>query len=127
MDVKRCRVCLEEKPHDQFYASPGNRDGLQGICKPCESLRSREVRYGLSAADWDAQVEAQGGLCPVCLDPLAGKLQGDHDHDCCPGVRTCGKCFRGILHQKCNTGIGQLRDDPEILRRAADYIERGRA
>ena len=34
--------------------------------------------------------------------------------------------MRGLLCEGCNRGIGLLRDDPDLLRRAADYIDRFR-
>lgn len=46
----------------------------------------------------------------------------DHDHSCCPGNKSCGKCIRGILCRACNSGIGMLRDDPEILEAGARYL-----
>jgi hypothetical protein len=33
---------------------------------------------------------------------------------------------RALLCGACNMGIGQLKDDPALLHRAADYIERHR-
>lgn len=44
--------------------------------------------------------------CPICVD---------HDH-------TTGK-VRGLLCHGCNHGIGSLKDDPAMLRAAADYLE----
>lgn len=29
----------------------------------------------------------------------------DHDHKCCSGDKSCGKCVRGILCPGCNTGM----------------------
>ncbi len=40
----------------------------------------------------------------------------DHDH-------TSGK-IRGLLCNNCNSGVGKLKDSPEMLRKAADYLEK---
>src|SRR6266496_914731 len=38
----------------------------------------------------------------------------DHDHDCCPGSASCGKCIRGFLCGLCNSAIGMLNNDPAL-------------
>jgi len=50
------------------------------------------------------QLQAQGGLCPLCGKPIDLKIpkEGvvDHDHD-------TGE-IRGILHRSCNSGEGKV-------------------
>jgi hypothetical protein len=62
--------------------------------------------------------------CDICGEEAT--LNIDHDHAHCPGWKTCGECVRGTLCTGCNQGIGMLRDDPDILRRAALYVEKAR-
>lgn len=66
----------------------------------------------------------QGGACVCGRDD---KLWIDHDHSCCNGDHTCGKCFRGLLCPQCNSAIGLCGDDPERLRLLADYLDKWRA
>lgn len=56
-------------------------------------------------------------LCELCGDlPTHGKsLCSDHDH--------VTNQWRGWLCQKCNTGLGMFKDNPELFRKAALYIE----
>ena len=90
--------------------------------------------YKMSLQDYDAMLLAQGGRCAICGEPESSTdvngnvklLAIDHDHSCCPGYRTCGKCIRGLICQSHNFGIGCFEDNPEILRAAADYIEKYR-
>lgn len=94
------------------------------------SRRCKLRRYGLTVRQYEHLLQKQGGACALCGLPSAKKqarvkggpviperLHVDHDH------RT-GK-VRGLLCWVCNTGIGKLRDDPGLLRKAAEYIERG--
>lgn len=58
--------------------------------------------------------------CRVCktefdLEDQNRKPHVDHCHN-------TGR-VRGILCFTCNTAIGKMKDDPELLRRAADYLE----
>jgi hypothetical protein len=62
--------------------------------------------------------------CKVCqiTNPARGFVI-DHDHKCCPGKRSCGTCVREVICFACNVMIGCAKDDPEILRSGAYYIE----
>ena len=84
-----------------------------------QSLKSL---YGLSLDEYQALLDAQGGVCAVCKNPPRGKrkfLAVDHDHD-------TGK-IRGLLCITCNVGLGALRDSADLLRAALSYLERGDA
>lgn len=47
----------------------------------------------------------------------------DHDHDCCKGVYSCGKCVRGIVCYYCNFLLGNARNNPDILLAAAEFLQ----
>lgn len=87
-----------------------------------ERTRHDGIRaHGITVAQYEEMVVAQGGRCAVCRRPHE-RLQIDHDHGCCPKRLSCGNCIRGLLCPDCNNGIGRLGDDPERLRAAADYL-----
>lgn len=73
----------------------------------------------------------QAGRCAICRTDEpggSGTWHIDHDHSCCPGRKaSCGRCIRGLLCTRCNIGLGNLQDNPETIRAAADYVERFRA
>lgn len=81
-------------------------------------------KFGLSVDLWNGILIAQSGRCYLCSDPLdPAHIHVDHSHACCPGNRSCGSCIRGLACRWCNQGIGQFRDDPERMRRAATALE----
>lgn len=85
------------------------------------------VRYRLTPAGKQQLLDDQGGRCYLCGDVLdlakPRTIHVDHDHVCCPGGTSCGKCIRGIACDPCNRGIGYFRDDPERMRRVAGNLE----
>ena len=41
---KTCRECGKRKVLSQYYKSHSNRDGYEGICKPCKKIYNRVSR-----------------------------------------------------------------------------------
>lgn len=81
--------------------------------------------YNLSHPEWLALLAAQGGRCAICGTDEpggVGQFHVDHDHACCPGDKSCGKCIRGLLCHSCNVGIGCLGEGVERLMSAAAYL-----
>ena len=66
----------------------------------------------------------QDNKCALCHTEFEDlEFSVDHDHSCCPEAASCGDCIRGFLCTPCNTGLGKLKDDTDVLRRAIDYLE----
>lgn len=74
-------------------------------------------QYGLSLDDVERM---RAGGCAICGATGSvgrhGQLHVDHCH-------TTGR-VRGILCHSCNLGIGNFKDDPDLLRKAIAYLER---
>lgn len=104
----------------------------KALKKKCPSmqpdyLRRRRIKKKLQKLDisveWYDQQVSKG--CGICGTPNPGRGWCiDHNHSCCPYGSGCKKCIRGILCTPCNFAIGLMRDDPERLRKAADYLDR---
>ena|SRR5690349_4226398 len=95
------------------------------------TLLKRFSQHGLTLDQYHAIAERQDFLCACCKqEPVAGQGSGrspdgfhiDHDHDCCPGEKSCGKCVRGLLCETCNVGIGMLKSSPQVCINAAAYL-----
>ncbi|MFJ3881948.1 endonuclease VII domain-containing protein [Streptomyces sp. NPDC090077] len=114
---KLCRQCGEIKPHSEWHKNATASDGLSTRCKACRAIQGRaghlKRSYGMTEAERDEMIAAQGGVCLICLKAPA--VHVDHCH-------TTGK-VRGVLCFNCNTAIGKLGDDPDAARRVVSYLE----
>ena len=118
----RCPDCGQDKDPGDFPRNRSTKSGRGTYCKLCHNLRTRETvhrlygnsrhyhltqKYGIGAAEVEAMITAQGGICPICRKRPA--VHVDHDH--------ATKKVRGILCELCNGGLGQFKDSPQLIRR----------
>lgn len=88
-----------------------------------EAINHRRWRYKVDDDRFQQMLAGQDNVCAICAQPFGAKGPHiDHDHECCPGSRSCGKCVRGLLCWLCNSALGKFRDDPEALMAAASYV-----
>lgn len=77
-------------------------------------------RYGITHQQYETMLAAQGGVCAICGsgEPGANKkfFSVDHDHK-------TGK-LRSLLCDFCNNGLAKFKERPDVLRLAAEYLER---
>lgn len=74
-------------------------------------------KYGITLDDYYDIIESQDNQCAICgtsISDLDHTAHLDHCHD-------TGK-VRGVLCRRCNTGIGMLNDDADLLTKAAEYL-----
>jgi len=136
--MKKCIKCGVEKPLTEFNKRT-DTGRYRNDCKQCrgkENLKryhtkktTKEAhsraslkhylkkRYDLTVEQYEQMLEDQNHRCAICREPetQGRRLAVDHDH-------STGK-VRSLLCQSCNTAIGKLKDDPELIRRAAEYVE----
>lgn len=134
-NTKRCLGCGFFKALELFERDSRVRDGYATHCQHCRDtgnlsqtrVTGQHNRTGATREYYEAQVKAQGGVCAVCRKPESAlarggkrprKLSMDHDH--VTGLP------RGALCSACNTAIGKLGDDPELIEAAAEYVRRWR-
>ncbi|MFC7810306.1 MULTISPECIES: endonuclease VII domain-containing protein [Streptomyces] len=114
---KLCRTCGEIKPHSEWTRNRSASDGLATLCKLCKAVQGRaghlKRQYGITEMERDALVASQGGACCICLAAPAAHV--DHCHE-------TGR-VRGVLCFSCNAALGQFKDRPDAIRRAAAYVE----
>ena len=99
------RERIRKQARERYRANPAK--GVE------TSRRSRVKRkYGLSLEEYEAKI-AEG--CSIC-GAHGPRMAMDHCH-------TTGK-VRAPLCSNCNNGLGRFLDRPDLLRAAADYLER---
>lgn len=124
-DNYRPRVPKEEWPDGERWCS-----GCQSFvplfyctgsrCKACASdaahAASVEKKYEISAEEYRAILERQGGRCAICkCRAISNRFAVDHDHKT--------DAVRGLLCSKCNhDGLGAFHDSPLLLWRALAYL-----
>ena len=115
-----CPACQQAVAHADFSRNARSSSGFGSTCRACKRRSSAEAywrrQYGMSRSEVDTLRRAQSDRCAICGDP--GPEHLDHDH-------SSGK-VRSLLCQRCNFGLGLYRDDPRLLRAAAEYVERHR-
>jgi hypothetical protein len=145
---KRCGACGEVKVLEDFARRSNSADGRQHRCRACQQEWQHEnpekrraswnryrkatyliKTYGITPEFYQLLWEEQGKVCAICKRPGGDSrdnrqpLHVDHDHACCPGKITCGKCIRGLLCKPCNTMLGNAEDDPATLLAAYSYLK----
>jgi hypothetical protein len=105
--TKRCVKCQKERMK-KIYAS----DAYKSKHRASDRFRRR----GCTEAQYNERMQKQAGKCEICGKELWQELRIDHDHK--------SGALRGLLCDKCNLGIGHFADSPDVLRKAAQYLEK---
>lgn len=137
-EAKTCKDCNQSLAICNFKSSINTENGRRYYdtrCDECRRLynRNRDRRptnvvlpgltvHGLQSryclTKFSAMIIAakQNYACAICHREFTDSIKANVDHS-----HETGK-VRGFLCYSCNTGIGQLRDDPILLQRAIDYL-----
>ncbi len=136
----KCKTCTNAEAKEWARNHPENVKASQRKRRAADAERFREKerayyqktkerrlelkklerfrRYGIT---YDAFFELLGGqdfACSICQETFEEadprNVHIDHCHD--------SSRVRGILCRNCNIGIGHLKESPDLLRRAADYL-----
>jgi len=110
---KPCNEC--KIASNKYRREKRNRDNLLLGYDP-----RRFKKHNLKKEDYDLMLKKYNDKCWICKESDAKHI--DHDHKCCIGDYSCGKCIRGLLCSNCNTAIGLLKDDEIKIKQALKYI-----
>jgi recombination endonuclease VII len=118
--VFRARVLATNRRFRRRHREEINeRKQLERLADPEFPAKHHErtiiVKYGLAPGEYARMLAAQKGVCKFCKRACRRRLSVDHCH-----VRNM---VRWLLCSKCNIGLGQFNDDPELLREAANCLD----
>jgi hypothetical protein len=122
LKVQRSLYTSEEKRarEREYYREHRQEHGL--------SYRESDLvrRFGITLHEYSGLLVQQGGKCAICKSKSGGTRDGKDKALAVDHCHTTNQ-VRGLLCEACNTGIGKLKDNPDVLRAAADYLERHKA
>lgn len=143
----KCSKCEIEKAANQFGPDKRATNGKQSSCRACyrewhngnydrnrSNLRKEwrdryrrnpskfkekqlKVNYGIDMTDYNTMFSAQQGRCAICKihqSELRHSLFVDHNHET--------NKVRGLLCPKCNSAIGFIKEDLEIIKSMECYL-----
>jgi hypothetical protein len=136
---RHCKTCTAEQALRWRESNPARyrelleRGNRQREWTPERADRSRWYRierdYGLTKDQFRAFWDQHGGACGICALQLRERaVRTERGVRTTPDLAAIDHCHetgkvRGLLCQNCNTAIGYLRDSPDLLRKAAAYLE----
>lgn len=121
LNMARCTRCNRWRPAELFAERATRPTGLDVWCRSCRAEHMAEPspcgtpgwsrkraasilsNYRMTPGEWEDMFQRQGSSCYLCGTGTTAKWVVDHDHDCCPGPRSCGACVLGIACHECNT------------------------
>jgi hypothetical protein len=109
------------------YRKKNMRESKPRISKSAYPIGSSDYKldcrmwslYRIRLEDYRRILDNQNGVCKICHGPPAegSRLYVDHCHN--------SEVVRGLLCRACNTGIGQFKDNTDLLMRAIEYLQQG--
>lgn len=75
-----------------------------------------DAKYSISIDDFNKMLEQQNNLCNICNRQFNNDVCVDHCH--------VTDKVRGLLCNKCNTGLGLFQESIDVLKNAAEYLAR---
>lgn len=135
LTMKVCTRCGKEKAIEEYNYSSEKGKKIN-TCKECRVDQKRERdrldpyekkrrtrnsnlkrKFGITIDEYDEMLFEQGGECFICGEKQNGnkELSVDHDH-------VTGK-IRSLLCSRCNTFVGYVESNPNLLSKVMDYIK----
>ena len=143
--MKTCKRCGVKQPLSNFYLK--KQSYYNSYCKECDKQVSKESKsknpnkykslkktwseknpdymkdynlkknYGISKEQYDEMLTNQNNSCAICNISFE-KVRACVDHNHTTGL------VRSILCSPCNTSLGLLKENKDIIKEALNYLEK---
>lgn len=123
----RCRDCVNAlgkkwRKNNKAKADAANKVWCKANRAKVNNYRKKWM-YKIPKDYFETQLAIQGNKCAICRKDFGNEIpQIDHDHNCCSGRKSCGKCVRGLLCNLCNKALGLFGDAEDVLESALVYL-----
>jgi hypothetical protein len=144
--TKRCSTCKLERSIEDYAYSYKHLDKRQYTCKFCkqqyytdnkekykkyntEKTRTRsnnhklQYKFNISRDDFNRKLEQQSGVCAICKQPETNTYRGKVRNLSVDHCHVTNK-LRDLLCRNCNTALGSLKDDKQLILECIKYLER---
>jgi hypothetical protein len=93
------------------------REDHREECARFRRLNHLLRKYGLTREAYEAMLVSHDRKCAICRAEFTDNNRACVDHCHVSGT------IRGLLCSQCNSSIAMAKDNPAVLRAAADYVE----
>ena len=112
-----CRKCFIDKPLEAYHGDRRTANRKRTTCIDCR--QNQRAITNLTRTEYALLLVAQDYKCAICgvdASDLSRELSVDHNHETDE--------VRGLLCSHCNIGLGNFRDDVDVMSKAIEYLGR---
>jgi|DEB0MinimDraft_3_1074331.scaffolds.fasta_scaffold60946_3 hypothetical protein len=125
----KCSNCEQWLDTSCYSKDKSQSTGISYQCKKCNKQKVRKsnikTKYGITEEQFLRMLEEQDHKCAICEKDLIVDIM-ENSYETRPNIDHChttGK-IRGMLCTQCNTGLGKFYDNPELLAKAIEYLNK---
>ena len=121
---RKCRTNAVEEYNRKHRLEKNARRRLWRATVQTKAMRRKDNlrNIGWTPELFSKRLKEQKGKCAVCKKKLTFENRISGSRACADHEHVKPPVPRGVLCANCNLGIGNLQDDPKILRSAIKYL-----
>ena len=136
LSSRECVKCKKDLALKNFYFRINKKTGTKYFsskCIKCFNIYNYNIdknfklkkAYGITLDQYNDMLSKQDGKCMICLVDNNGLYQNKKKAFAVDHCHTTGK-IRGLLCGDCNSGIGLLKENIDLLNNAIKYLNKSR-